>query len=224
MSEAAYTTQRSDGFEMVPAMVMVILDVGCSNGALAGGRRLVLADRQLVGIERYAGFVAQAASQLDRVIQAVLDTVEWRREFPDAMFDCVIFGDVLEHLLDPWLHLAEARRCLRPGGTVVIGLPKIRLVSSLYGIFIYGTFPRRDRGIFDRTHLHWFTPHDARKLVVESGLKVEATSYNLRIGDKRGGLLNRIAGRLFDPISGFASIREFFAYQVCLRASAGQLP
>lgn len=216
--DIAYTTERSDVFEMVPPTAMSILDVGCSNGALGASLRAALPGRQVFGVERDATFVAEAANRLDQVIQADVNEFEWAKNFPEAKFDCVIFSDVLEHLIDPQKHLVEAQRCLLPGGSIVISLPNIRHVSSLYSIFLCGTFPRRDRGIFDRTHLHWFTLRDAKEFLADVGMVVEAANYNLRVGDKGGGILNKIAGRLLGPIKGFAPIREFLSYQFCLRA------
>lgn len=218
MRDVAYTTERSDVFEMVPPTAMAILDVGCSNGALGASLRSALPGRQVVGIERDPAFAAQAASQLDQVIQTDVNDFDWSGELSDHLFDCVIFADVLEHLLDPQRHLTGARRHLRPGGSVVISLPNIRHISALYSIYVSGTFPRRDRGIFDRTHLHWFTLRDAKTFVADAGMRIESITYNLRMGDKGGGLLNRIAGRLLDPINDFAPIREFLSYQFCLRA------
>src|SRR5204863_4262606 len=138
----------------------------------------------------------------------------------EQQFDCVIFADVLEHLVDPVRHIGGARRCLRPGGAIVISLPNIRHLSSFYSIFLRGTFPKRDRGTFDATHLHWFTLRDARRLVTESGLRIEAASYGLRVGDQGGGFLNRATCKLLDPIAGFGPIREFLTYQFCLRVVA----
>ncbi len=214
----AYTTARSDVFEMVPAAAMSILDVGCSNGALGASLRHALPNRQIFGVERDAEFVAQAEGQLDRVIHADINEFAWGDVFPEAMFDCVIFSDVLEHLIDPQKHLIEAQKCLLPGGSIVISLPNIRHISALYSIFLCGTFPRRDRGIFDRTHLHWFTRRDAHILLAAIGMQVEAATYTLRVGDKGGGLLNKVVGRLLGPIKEFAPVREFLSYQFCLRA------
>lgn len=46
---------------------------------------------------------------------------------PDGSFDLVLSTQVLEHVRDPGLHLAEAHRVLRPGG---------RLLLSTHGIFV----------------------------------------------------------------------------------------
>jgi len=174
--------------------------------------------RRVVGVEGDAAYAAEAERHLDKVICADLNSFDWSTAMQDLRFDCVVFADVLEHLIDPGRHLVEAQRFLQPGGCIVISLPNIRHASSLYSIFIKGTFPRRDRGIFDRTHLRWFTIKDAKTLIDNAGMGIDEVSYSLRLGDKGGGRMNRLANRIFAPIQAFYPIREFLTYQFCLRA------
>jgi SAM-dependent methyltransferase len=171
-----------------------------------------------MGVEGDAVFAKEAAAHLDRVVHADLNGFQWAAAFPGIQFDCIIFADVLEHLVDPRRHLIEAQDCLRPGGSFVISLPNIRHVSSLYSIFVKGTFPQRDRGIFDRTHLRWFTIRDAEHLIADVGMKIEAFSGSLRVGDRGDGIVNKIARRVLEPIDRFPPIRQFLSYQFCIRA------
>jgi len=205
---------------MVPSAAMSVLDVGCSSGALGASLKNGCPGRTVIGIERDAAFAALARRQLDDVICADLNQIDWSDAMMDRLFDCIIFADVLEHLMDPGRQLREAKRFLRSGGCIVISLPNIRHASALFAIFLKGTFPRRDRGIFDRTHLHWFTINDAKALVAEAGMCVEHVSCALRLGDEGGGIMNRLADKALGPIQGFFPIREFLTYQFCLRAVA----
>jgi 2-polyprenyl-3-methyl-5-hydroxy-6-metoxy-1,4-benzoquinol methylase len=216
--ENAYTTPRADVFEMVPGTAVSILDVGCSSGALGASLKAARPGRKVTGLEYDADFVKVAEERLDRVIQVDLNNFDWKTGFPDAQFDCIIFADVLEHLVKFRDHLVQAQRCLLPNGVIVISLPNIRHVSALFSIYANGTFPRRDRGIFDRTHLHWFTIQDAKDLLNEVGLKVEALSYSFRLWDRGDTTPNRIARKCFEPIVAFFPVREFFSYQFCVRA------
>jgi SAM-dependent methyltransferase len=215
----AYTTPRPDISAMVPDAAVSLLDVGCSNGALGRSLKSAVPRRRVVGMEIDADFCAQARHHLDEVICANLNTFDWQT-VADAQFDCIIFGDVLEHLIDPAACLAAARRKLAPGGCMVISLPNVRHVSSFLSIFVRGTFPRRDRGIFDRTHLRWFTIDDARALVAGAGLRVERIDYVLRLGDQGGGLANKLLHKLLGRARAAFPVREFFTYQFCLRAVA----
>lgn len=214
----SYTTPRPDVFDMVPIDAGTILDVGCSNGALGESLRRARPGRRVVGIERDAEYARDAATRLDQVLCGDLNDLDWPGQLSGQRFDCMIFADVLEHLPDPGRQLENARRMLAPGGAIVVSLPNIRHHSALASVFLHGTFPRRDRGIFDSTHLRWFTIADAHAFLEQAGFRVEACGYSLRVGDRGGGLLNKIVDRLFTPIAGFFPIREFLTYQFCLRA------
>ena len=214
----AYTTPRPDVSEMVPQAAKMILDVGCSNGALGASLRFAVPGRQVMGIENDTALFTEAVTRLDQVIQCDLNNFDWETAFPETQFDCIVFADVLEHLLDPPRHLLGAQRRLSRDGAIVISLPNIRHISALYSIFLSGTFPQRDRGIFDRTHLRWFTLKDAKRLVTDAGMRIDDVSYNLRVRDRGDGLLNKVARRLLDPVQDFSPIREFLAYQSCIRA------
>jgi len=49
-------------------------------------------------------------------------------------------------------------------------------------------------------------------------MRIDDVSYNLRVRDRGDGLLNKVARRLLDPVQDFSPIREFLAYQSCIRA------
>ena len=108
---------------------------------------------------------------------------------PDDLgsFDCVIAADVLEHLRDPDTVLASAAALLEPGGTAVVSLPNVRYWETLWQVGVRGTWPRRAEGIFDATHLRWFTSRDAHELMDRAGVPVEQVSpqYRLKPGDWR---------------------------------------
>ncbi|WP_180279380.1 class I SAM-dependent methyltransferase [Massilia psychrophila] len=217
---AAYTTARPDVVEMVPTAAMRILDVGCSNGMLGQGLRSMRKGRTVFGVEIDHEFAREAGTKLDGVVCADVNVLDWKTVVPGTQFDCIVFADVLEHLTDPSRHLTEARQRLAPGGCLVISLPNIRHISSLYSIFLRGTFPARDRGIFDRTHVRWFTIGDTKSLVSDLGMSVDCVSYILRMGDVGGGRWNRLVNRLPQAVQRWFLFREFLTYQFCIRATS----
>ncbi len=76
------------------------------------------------------------------------------RELPevDGPFDAIVYGDVLEHLVDPLSVLVELNRELAEDGFVIISVPNI---AHLYIrlLLLLGRFDYIDRGILDSTHL-----------------------------------------------------------------------
>lgn len=68
----------------------------------------------------------------------------------------VLALDVLEHLLDPRGTLELVASMAGPGSRIVISVPNAVFVSARWNI-LRGRFPRRENGIFDRTHRAFFT-------------------------------------------------------------------
>lgn len=197
---------------------MNVLDVGCSNGALGLSLKVAQPGRRVSGIEFDPAFAHEAQAHLDQVVRADLDAMDWDEALGGQRFDCIVFADVLEHLADPKRCLEPACTHLRPGGTVVVSVPNIRHLSALWALFVVGRFPRRDRGLFDRTHLRWFTIGDLHALLADAGLRACATRQALRWGDAGGGRLNRLLNRLPLAVQRWTPVREFLTYQVCIRA------
>jgi glycosyltransferase involved in cell wall biosynthesis/SAM-dependent methyltransferase len=112
-----------------------VLDAGCSQGiaSLLLGRE----GRTVIGIDRERSAIDYANEQLAQEEPEVQARVGFQvgeltaLPFPEARFDAVLLGEVLEHQLDPRPILAEARRVLRPGGVLAITTP-------------YGRFPYDD--------------------------------------------------------------------------------
>ena len=55
---------------------------------------------------------------------------EW--ELPDAAFDVVWAGEVIEHVADTAGWLSEVRRVLRPGGTLLLEHPRPPAASGAW--------------------------------------------------------------------------------------------
>ncbi len=218
-THSSYTGSRPDIVACVPRSARLLLDVGCSNGALGQALRAQVPGRTVWGIEADPAFCREASARIDNVVQADLNGLDWTETFATQRFDSVIFADVLEHLLDPWTVLRRAVAVLSPGGVVVISVPNIRHVSAMYSIAVRGSFPRRERGLFDKTHLRWFTLADAVALCRSAGLEVTRVVPLLRLHDAPGGRPNERIERLLGRIRSARLVREFLAYQFILTAA-----
>jgi SAM-dependent methyltransferase len=108
-------------YEHLPERVERLLDAGCHDGA--GTAAFATRAQEAVGIDldlpalqegarRHAG-VGLAAASADAL------------PFGDAAFDCVVFSEVLEHVpaAVEARCIAEIRRVLRPGGTLILTTP-----------------------------------------------------------------------------------------------------
>jgi len=97
-----------------------ILDIGCLDGTV--GQLFLQRGNVVHGIDAAAPAVKTA---VERGIQARVGNLEERLDFPDAMFDAVFAGEVLEHIFDIDSLLSEIHRVLKPGGHLVATTPNL---------------------------------------------------------------------------------------------------
>jgi 2-polyprenyl-3-methyl-5-hydroxy-6-metoxy-1,4-benzoquinol methylase len=159
---------RGDLVERIPAGARRVMDVGCARGATAASLRSHGVER-LVGIEPDPDDAAGAASVYDRVLPMPLESV---REDFGGQFDAILFGDVLEHLVDPADALERARPWLAPGGVIVASVPNFghwAVVADL----LEGRFDYVPYSVLSGTHLRFFTRRTISDLFSACGLRVE---------------------------------------------------
>jgi SAM-dependent methyltransferase len=166
---------REDLAVKVPQGARAVLDVGCSGGATSEAlRRRGVA--RIVGIEPDPEDAARASRLYDRVLACSLEDVpagEFRQEF-----DAVLFGDVLEHLVDPSDALTRVRPWLVSDGAVVASVPNVgnwAIVSDL----LEGRFDYVPYSLLSGTHVRHFTRATLCDLFEASGyavLSVDAVS------------------------------------------------
>ena len=93
-----------------------------------------------------------------------------------AALDALVCGDVLEHLRDPWRTLRALAALVRPGGRAAISVPNIAHWTARRAL-LRGRFDYAAHGLFDRTHLRFFTRATARDLATGAGLRVRAEHF-----------------------------------------------
>jgi methionine biosynthesis protein MetW len=147
-----------------------VLDVGCAGGHLA----LALSERgcEVVGVELDAG---AASARGVRVVEGSIDDAAVRAAVPRG-FDAVLCADVLEHLPRPEETLSFLAGLLAPGGRAIVSLPNAGHWTMRRAL-LHGRFPQDDFGLFDRTHLRWFTRASARELMSGAGLAVVGEAF-----------------------------------------------
>jgi SAM-dependent methyltransferase len=143
-----------------------VLDVGCSNGYFAS----LLADRgfEVTGIEQSTGH----AGAFPPGVRLIEHDLERGLPYLEGRFDRIVCADILEHLRDPLALLQELASRLEPGGRLVASLPNSGNLYFRLSV-LFGRFPMHDRGLFDRTHLHFFTWAGWRQLFTEAGFSIE---------------------------------------------------
>lgn len=107
-----------------------VLDAGCGTGGLLRRLSEALGGRPLVGLE-YQEFAARRARAKSGALVATGDVNTL--PFPGGAFGAAVSVDVLCHrLVSPERSLAELRRVLAPGGTLVVNLPAFEWLKSAH--------------------------------------------------------------------------------------------
>jgi SAM-dependent methyltransferase len=165
----AYPDQaNNDLLERIPLSASVVLDVGCNTGALGAAYRRLNPRARLLGIDKDPVPAGLAAQRLDQV--AVVDVEYDPLPFTlDRPIDCIVYGDVLEHLRDPWPVLRRHAEALSDDGSMVICVPNMQHWSFADRL-LRGTWRYEPNGLLDETHLRWFSLETMREGLEAIGL------------------------------------------------------
>ncbi|MED2946040.1 methyltransferase domain-containing protein [Bacillus subtilis] len=93
-------------FDLIEPHAKTILEVGCAEG-LFGAAVKEKTNCSYYGIESYPPAAEKATHYIDEVITGDIETL--KLPFQKNTFDHIIFGDVLEHLIDPWAVLGNIK-------------------------------------------------------------------------------------------------------------------
>lgn len=97
-----------------------VADLGCGSGTLL--ERIAGSMRTLIGVDSSREMLAEAAKRLDRNGSQIDLRIGELEHLPlrDGETEVAIINLVLHHLRNPRQGLLEARRILRPGGTLIL--------------------------------------------------------------------------------------------------------
>ncbi len=156
--------------EKIPLSARTILDIGCAQGALGADYLKRNPRCRVLGIDIDAEAIAHAAPRITETFCGDVEKTPMPFAVPDGI-DCIIYGDVLEHLVDPWALVQEHAKYLSPEGTVLVCMPNVENWTMIARLLM-GNFDYEDMGLMDRTHLRWFTPRSMGRLLTGAGLQL----------------------------------------------------
>lgn len=193
-----YESAREDLLVHVPEAARDILDIGCAAGLFGE----MLKNRQectVTGVEWDLELVRVARQRLDVVfhgdIEEMIDGGGLRE------FDCMVCGDVLEHLNNPWKVVNGLRRHLKKGGRLVASVPNIANWGILYEM-LKGRWDYVPFTTLSGTHIRFFTRETLKECFEDAGYRIE-NLYFQSFGIPPAG------AAFMDMLKkGFANVRE----------------
>ena len=159
----AFVESVIQGLDSSPA---VIVDAGCGDG---------------VNLRWLAPFAAHSYGtdyNIERLVRAsraaadgvaLADLSDW--PIADQSVDLIFCNHVLEHIPDDVTTLRELRRALRPGGTVILGVPN---EGAAMWRFAYRIEPRLRRGT---DHVHFYTATSLADRCRDAGFTVRQVEH-----------------------------------------------
>jgi 2-polyprenyl-3-methyl-5-hydroxy-6-metoxy-1,4-benzoquinol methylase len=144
-----------------------ILDVGAAFGFL--GYLLRDSGYAIDAIEPNPVWAKEASQHYRKVFACAVEEAP----LDDEHYGTVVCADVLEHTANPAAILRQLRKKTTAGARVIVSVPNVAHLAARIVVAL-GKFPRMERGIFDRTHLQFFTRDTLRSMLADAGLEVES--------------------------------------------------
>jgi methionine biosynthesis protein MetW len=160
-------TSRCRIFRMVPSG-STVLEIGCGSGRLANILSIMKKCR-VYCVEKDAAMARIAKNKCVEMLN--IDIEQTGLPYENGYFDCIILGNVLEHMREPETLLAELKKYLREDGALIYSVPNIVNWHSRLTIF-FGKFEYRESGVFERTHLRFYNFDSAKKLATDAGYRI----------------------------------------------------
>jgi methionine biosynthesis protein MetW len=157
-----------------------VLEIGCATGYTT---EYLARDKQcrVLGIEPVEEQAKVARQRGLTVITGLIDSPSVQEQLAGYMrkqgaFDIIFMSQVIEHIADPAATLRALQGLFAPEGTLVISTCSIVHWKCRLKI-LAGRWEYEDYGIFDRTHLRFFTIKSFRHLLEESSYTVVDFKY-----------------------------------------------
>jgi len=160
-----------DLIDMMPLDAKRVIDVGCGEGKIAQEYHIRAKPEYYMGIEILPEDVAIAKQFCDECLLGNIEEfsdLEWRAL---SNFDLWVFGDVLEHLYDPWKILCKVHSVIPAGGQLMCCIPNAQHWSIQARLSI-GEWRYENKGLLDKTHIRFFTKKTIIELLESSGFEV----------------------------------------------------
>jgi 2-polyprenyl-3-methyl-5-hydroxy-6-metoxy-1,4-benzoquinol methylase len=154
-------------FDLLPARGgLRLLDLGCGNGSLTDVLRR--RGNDVVGVDASATGIANARSGYPECTFIHASIYDLPLDELGAAFDAVVAVEVIEHLPYPRELLRSARKCLKPGGRLIVSTPYHGYLKNL-ALAAAGRMDGHFTALWDGGHVKFFSAKTLRALFEDEG-------------------------------------------------------
>ena len=160
-------TSRLKIYEQIP-YGSTVLEIGCADGRLAN-MLSIKKKCKVYCVEKDPSMAIIVKGKCEYIQN--IDIEKTQLPYNEGFFDCVVIGNVLEHMVEPLKVLKDIRKYLSDDGFLIFSVPNIVNWHSRLTIF-FGKFEYSETGVFDRTHLHFYNLNSAKKIAIDAGYDI----------------------------------------------------
>jgi SAM-dependent methyltransferase len=165
-----YGNIRNDLIAYMSNNITKVIELGCGKGNTIKKIKELYPKSYVIGIEKDKKSAMIAKNYADLIFEGDIEIMDLN--IKENSIDLILCGDVIEHLKDPWIVLKKFTNVLNAKGLLIATIPNVGHLSSIIKI-LFNKYSFQDSGIFDRTHLRFYTEKTIRILFEESGYCIE---------------------------------------------------
>lgn len=150
-----------------------LLDLGCWDGFIMEQIIKTGKVKKVVGVDNSKSAVKMAVKKgLD---VKLIDSVEHRLPWKNNSFDCILAGEIIEHVYDVNSFIEEIARVLKPGGSLIITTPNLASFGARITL-LTGKIPwMMENELLSQSagHIRYFTFDTLAKIVGKYGFSLD---------------------------------------------------
>ncbi len=124
----------------------------------------------MTGVDADNEMTAFAGNRLDKAICGDIGDILDKGLL--ETYDCIVCGDILEHLNNPWKIVKKLRDHLKPGGVFIASTPNIMNWSILFEL-LRGRWDYVPFSILSGTHVRFFTRQTLIEFFEDAGYTIK---------------------------------------------------
>lgn len=167
-----HSGERPDLIEFTNRNARTILEIG---GGYGGFAKNFSPDAEYYLVDPVASKIQGQIPVNLRIFSSTYDQVQ--SKIPEGYFDMIICNDVLEHMVDHRIFLEQVKSKLKPdSGRLLLSVPNVFQIKTLSNLIIRRDWFYEESGLFDKTHVVFFTKKSIARLIVDAGYEIQKIS------------------------------------------------